>query len=303
MPTPGFRLPKSALRGSRRSASTCRRRRRSCSSMSSGFSEPSAERVEVRGACDGDRLAGGLRSAFLSSPSVVCVWCRGRRTCRLVDERVRELPAAQAQGGDQQRGHGPLQRLAGAALAAGAAGSAHRLGGRAGRGARAAVGALLVRGALVLGRGGERGLRRADAGHRADRLDQLLRRGARRLLAGGGGAVVDERAHGELGQPAVDAGPHLVGGDEADALGQPGQAVRVVLVRPALGERGVQQGADRLGVGALRGVGADAAQGGVHGEAADAVLPGRACAARRPGSAADAPGPRGGRRPWPGRPG
>ena len=60
-----------------------------------------------------------------------------------------------------------------------------------------------------------------------------------------------------------------------DALGQPGEAVGVVLVRPALGERGVQQGADRLGVGALGVLGADAAQRGVHGEAADAVLAGR----------------------------
>ena len=89
-------------------------------------------------------------------------------------------------------------------------------------------------------------------GMRGDGLGQLLRGGAGLFLPGGGGAVVDQRAHGELGEPAVDAGPHLVGGDQPDALGQAGEAVGVLLVGPALGQRGVEQGADRLGVRALR---------------------------------------------------
>lgn len=73
----------------------------------------------------------------------------------------------------------------------------------------------------------------------------------------------------------MHAGPHLVGRDQADVLGQPGQAVRVVLVRPALRQGGVQEGTDRLGVRALWCLRRDAAQGGVDGEAADAPLTGR----------------------------
>lgn len=76
-------------------------------------------------------------------------------------------------------------------------------------------------------------------------------------------------------RPRWTAGAHLVGGDQTDVLGQPGQAVGVALVRPALGERRVQQGADGLRVGALWGLGTDAAQRRVHGEAADTPLTGR----------------------------
>lgn len=94
-------------------------------------------------------------------------------------------------------------------------------------------------------------------------------------MAGGGCAVVGQRAHGELGQAPVNACPHLVGSDETDTLGQPGQTVRIGVVRPALSQRGVQERADRLRVGALRGVGADAAQRGIHREPADAPLAGR----------------------------
>ncbi|MGX1119376.1 hypothetical protein RKD37_004739 [Streptomyces ambofaciens] len=75
----------------------------------------------------------------------------------------------------------------------------------------------------------------------------------------------------------MDAGPYLVRRDQTDVLGQTRQTVRVALVRPALGERGVQQGADGLGVGALRSLGTDAAQRGVDGEPADPPL-----ARRRP---------------------
>lgn len=74
----------------------------------------------------------------------------------------------------------------------------------------------------------------------------------------------------------MDSGPHLVGGDQPHTLGEPGETVGIDLVRPALRQCGVEQGADRLGVRALRTVGCDAAQGGVHGEAADPVLAGRA---------------------------
>ena len=69
-------------------------------------------------------------------------------------------------------------------------------------------------------------------------------------------------------------GPDLLRRHER-ALGEgahTGQAVRVLLVGPALGERGVQQRADGLRVVTLCVVAGDAAQCRVHGEPPDAVL-------------------------------
>lgn len=91
-------------------------------------------------------------------------------------------------------------------------------------------------------------------------------------MPGSGGTVVGERPHRQFGQAAVDAGAYLVRRDQPDVLGQTCQTVCVALVRPALGERGVQQGSDGLGVGALRSVGTDAAQCGVDGQPADPPL-------------------------------
>ncbi len=189
-----------------------------------------------------------------------------------VHQGVRELPAAEPERGDEQGGDAPLEDLAGPGLQRGRRDD--HGGGRRGVRRRTAVGALLVAGPLVLRRRGEDRLRRADAGHLGDGPYQLVRGGAGALLAGGGRAVVDQGAHGQLGEAPVDPRPHLVGSDEPHPLGQPGEAVRVVLVGPALGEGGVEEGADGLGVGALGAVDVDAAEGGVDREAADAPLAG-----------------------------
>ena len=136
-----------------------------------------------------------------------------------VHQRVRQLPAAEAQRGDEERRDGPLQGLAGTALQRGRRGR-DRLGGRrdAARGRPYVPCWYVVRwysgGAVNAGSGGRM---RGISPIALTSSSGVVHGG---LLAGGGGAVVDERAHGELGQPAVDAGPHLVGGDQADVLGQ-----------------------------------------------------------------------------------
>lgn len=74
----------------------------------------------------------------------------------------------------------------------------------------------------------------------------------------------------------MDPRPHLVGGEQSDALGKPGKTVGIDLVGPALCQCGIEQSADRFGVCALRAIGGNAPQGGVHREATDPVLAGRA---------------------------
>ncbi len=113
----------------------------------------------------------------------------------------------------------------------------------------------------------------ADPGHLRDRPDQLLRGGDRLGVVR---RVVEQGPRGELGQALVDPGADLVRSGVLKALRQALEVVAVLRVRPAVGERGEQQGADRAGVGALgvlgRPLGGQPAQGGVHRDAVDPVL-------------------------------